>query len=146
MPNGEQQLAMVTPEVLEQLRKKAQKNLEEKVEGTNRAMRTYPPEAMINRLKMVLYRTMPMMTAVGGNENRTVSESMLLELLEQLCNSISDSIKWIAFHSDIDYNAPFGDDSLIIKFEDIILGVSLDQMEVPERTSSTGLDDILLEG
>lgn len=117
---------MVSSEMIQQLREKAKRNLDAKIEGTNKTMKVLPPDKMIDRLKMVLYRTMPMMNVVGNNEAKTTSEAMLLELLEQLCNATADSIKWISFHSGVSYNAPFGDDSLIIKFEDMILGTPFD--------------------
>jgi hypothetical protein len=143
MPDPKQQIATMTPELLQQLREKAQKSLDAKVQGTNKTMRTLPADRMVDRLKSVLYRSMPIMTACGNNDNRTVGESVMLELMEQLCNAVSDSIKWICLHNGLDYNAPFGDDSLIIKFEDLVLGTPFDSRV--EEKGRDDYDDVLLD-
>lgn len=128
MPNGER------PEMLAAMMAQAamQKEVEEQrreayLEKVNEILRELPPDLMIERLKSVLYRNAGILECWQKSAEANAGQDMLANSLYQMTTAVGEAIKWIANHNELDPYEPYGDDSHVLRVQDIVLGIDLDE-------------------
>jgi len=103
----------------------------------NRLLKELPPGLMIERLKGVLYRNLSVVEMWQKSEEANAGQDMLAQSMFNMSTAIGEALKWIAVHNGIDPYQPYGDDTYVIRVQDIILGIELDDDE-EELVASQG--------
>lgn len=98
----------------------------------NRLLKELPPDLMIERLKGILYRNLAVVEMWQKSEEANAGQDMLAQSMFNMSTAIGEALKWIAIHNDIDPYQPYGDDTYVIRVQDIVLGIELDEDEEEE--------------
>jgi hypothetical protein len=95
----------------------------------NGLLKELPPDLMIERLKGVLYRNLAVVEMWQKSEEANAGQDMLAQSMFNMSTAIGEALKWIAIHNGIDPYQPYGDDTYVIRVQDIVLGIDLDDDE-----------------
>lgn len=98
----------------------------------NELLENLPPDLMIERIKGVLYRNLAILESWQKCEEANAGQDMLAQALFSISTTLGESMKWIAMHNEIDPYAPYGDDTYVIRVQDIVLGIELEEDEEKE--------------
>jgi hypothetical protein len=111
------ELDNINPEMAAAIREQEEQHLK----MLNESLRSMPPEEMIKRLKGVLWRLVPVLRLSEMMQLDYGAEVLSVNLRTAL-STITDALKWIGYHNEIDPMEPFGDDTTIVAIRDIVLG------------------------
>jgi len=132
-------MMMVNPEDLQEMQRQMMAAGQQEAAAqklSNEHLSNLSPEEVIFRLKGVLYRVAPILKLTEMIQMDFGSE-VLAASLRSAVGALTDSVKWIAWHSDQDPFAKFGDDTLLVMARDVLLGDDLGRRQAaPSSTSS----------
>lgn len=129
MPDNEgmHPMMMVNPEELREMQQQMAAARQQEAAAqklSNEHLSNLSPEEVVARLKGVLYRVAPILKLTELIQMDFGSE-VLAASLRSSVGALVDAVKWIAWHSDQDPFAKYGDDTLLVMARDVLLGDDL---------------------
>jgi len=95
----------------------------------NELLEMLPPDMIIERLKGSLYRNLGVLEAWQKSEEANAGQDMLAAALFSVATTVGEALKWIAVHNGLNPYEPYGDDSYVIRVQDIVLGIEFSDDE-----------------
>lgn len=130
-------MMMVNPEDMAEMQRqlmaaKQQEAAAQKL--SNEHLSQMSPDEVVSRLKGVLYRIAPILKLTEMIQMDFGSE-VLAASLRSAVGALVDAVKWVAWHSDQDPFAKFGDDTLLVMARDMMLGDDLGRRQAASSSA-----------
>ena len=93
----------------------------------NQLLQELPPELMIERIKGILYRNISIVEIWQKCEEANLGQDMVADATFKLITCLAEAIKWIAINNGLDPYEPYGDDSYVVRIQDLVLGIDLEE-------------------
>jgi hypothetical protein len=103
------------------------------IKMVNDLLQELPPELVIERLKGNLYRNLGVLESWQKSEETNAGQDMLASSLFNVATAVGEAVKWIAMHNGIDPYEPYGDDSYVIRVQDLLLGIEFSEGDDEEE-------------
>lgn len=95
----------------------------------NQVLQELPPDLMIERIKGALYRNISIVETWQKCEEANLGQDTIADAAFKLITCLAETIKWIAINNGLDPYEPYGDDSYVVRIQDIVLGIDLEEEE-----------------
>jgi hypothetical protein len=123
MPDGMMAAAMMASAAREAEERKRRGH----TKMVNELIQVLPPDLIVERLKGVLYRNLSILESWQKSEEANAGQDMLAQSMFNLATAVGEAVKWIAVHNGLDPYEPYGDDSYVVRVQDIVLGVEIEE-------------------